>query len=248
MSDKKKGLAAATMEEIRKTFERVDALVGRARAKQEAGQTGKAGGRKFTASHDTLARMGYLQRPSMEAQLVALQILHDPQSALYQWSQIYRNQAAVDAQLEVEMMPAIDPADLAELEAVAAEWNATQEAIDQTRAALEAHQAKAPKTSEHVPAWSAKRGELQSALDSYTAIAAAHQQRYYGVSWKVGQALRAYAKKEFAAAEKELEAADARYRELMEQARESRRPAVARVEGLRRLLQRIDAGTIDLFK
>ena len=242
------GLTAATLKEVGKIRDRLEALGRRLDANNDKSKLYPAEHKTIRLSRDVLEKMGFLHPVTPQMRAAAMDVLKDPDSALSQWSQIYRNQAAVDMRLEIEMMPAIDEADLSKMEQAAAEWKASEKAIEDTRAALEVHQRKAPKDRAGVAAWSAKRGELQSALDSYTAIAEAHKSSYYGLSWKVGQALREYTLKEFAAAEKDLEKADIHYRQALQQAREARRPAVARVEGLRRLLQRIEAGSIGLFE
>ncbi len=105
------------------------------------------------------------------------------------------------------------------------EWGATQQAIEETREALEAHQNKVPKDRKGVAAWSQKRGELQAALESYTTIAAAQERDLDAAARELSKVLQAAAVEEFHKAKKGMEKAEVESQKLKAQARAVRTQA-----------------------
>src|SRR5687768_16838309 len=94
----------------------------------------------------------------------------------------------------------------------------------------------APQDRSAVAAWSSRRADLQTRIESYTSIAAAQRSRYEGLAWQVAEAVIAFAERRIPPADATLEQAEGEAQRLIEQARAVRRAARSQRDTAQRLI------------
>jgi chromosome segregation ATPase len=123
----------------------------------------------------------------------------------------------------------------------------TEREIEQTRTALAAHEKQAPQDSSAVPAWSSRRADLATRIESYASIAAAQRSRYEGLAWQVAEAVIAFAERRIPPADAAVEKAEQEAQRLVEQARAVRRAARSQRDTIQRLIADAEAHGIAIF-